>query len=203
MHLQLHITRAIGIVAIIATSGSIGLSPETASGANDTSRNSLNYREVLQCGPNSLFMFLILSGHSEVTLEQLRELPMSSDGTSLLALRDAARRFGVDTEIRRYSRDGVASISSLPAIVQFQTSETSLTPFHFDVLYKVDADSVYLLNGTTGFKFSVQRSRLPNFWTGFALVGKWSLAEHVKKEWQPALLVACLLIANFFIFSFW
>ena len=44
----------------------------------------------LACGPNSLFMFLILSGHGEVRRSDLDKIPVLPQGASLKALRDAA-----------------------------------------------------------------------------------------------------------------
>jgi len=191
--------RAIG--AIIAAQVAIGLRLAAAADTNNILTNSLNYREVLQCGPNSLFMFLILSRHSEVTLESLQNVPISSGGTPLLALRNAAKKFGVDAEICHYRPEEVNRIP-LPAVGQFVSRETSLTPFHFDVIYKVDSSRVYLLDGTTGAELAILRSRLTNFWTGIAMSEKRSPARLAMQEGQTAFLAACLLIAEVFILRF-
>jgi hypothetical protein len=56
---------------------------------------------------------------------------VSSEGASLLSLRDAAKEFKVDAEIRRYQPQDVDSLA-LPAIGQFNASGTSVTLYHFD-----------------------------------------------------------------------
>jgi len=147
-------------------------------------------------------MFLILSGHSEVNLEQLQKLPVSSEGVSLLALRDAARKYHVDVEIRSYRPEEINSLP-LPAIGQFTTSKASITSGHFDVVYKVDRERVHLLNGTTGFEYSIRRSKLADVWNGFALVEKRSRATIMMYKWWPAILTACLLTVDVLIVAFW
>jgi len=126
------------------------------------------YRDFLKCGPNSLFLFLILTGKPNITLEELQNLPASSEGTSLQTLRDAAGRFGVSAEIRRYDYEDVGSMP-LPAIGQFKSGPSSLTPYHFSIIYKVDSDRVHVLDGTTGGRSWILRQRLPHFWTGIAM----------------------------------
>lgn len=189
------------LVAILVTFGGIGSRQARASGTNDTWSNSF-YRNVLACGPNALFIFLVLSGHSEVTLERLWDIPVSSDGASLLALSGAVRKFHIDVEIRLYRPEEVGRIP-LPAIGQFKTSMDSITPFHFGVIYKVDSKRVYVLDGTTGFKQSFRRSRLHEFWTGYAMTEKRSLATRMMNQWQPALLAACLVIIDLITLAFW
>jgi ABC-type bacteriocin/lantibiotic exporter with double-glycine peptidase domain len=81
-----------------------------------------------------------------VTFAECDRLPISSAGTSLLALRDAAKRLHINAEIRRYRAEDIAHVP-LPAVGQF--SDT-LVSYHFHVIYRVDADRVYVLDGTTG-----------------------------------------------------
>jgi len=137
---------------------------------------SISYDEVLRCGPNSLFMFFILSGKNDIRLSDFSDTSASPAGASLLDLKVAAGRFGLQTEIRHYDTDKISAIR-LPAIGQFKTSDSSLTPYHFDVLYKVDSEKAYLINGTTGGRFAVYLARMPSFWTGNILVKRQALAE--------------------------
>jgi hypothetical protein len=136
-------------------------------------------------------MFLILSGRSDVTLPQIQNVPISSTGVSIMTLRDVAKQFHVDTEIRRYRPEEV-DLMPIPAIGLFKTSSDTILQFHFDVVYKVDASRVYLLNGTTGEQYWIRRSKLPAFWAGVAMMEKRSLAALMMDGWRPALLAACL-----------
>jgi len=134
--------------------------------------NTLNYRDILECGPNSLYMFLVMSGHSEADLGRLRELPLNgTEGTSMLTLCDGAKLYGVDTEVRHYRVDEIDRVP-LPAIGHVQTSLNSQDPWHFDVIYKVDPTFVYLLDGTSGYTNRIRRTKLADFWSGDALVEK-------------------------------
>jgi hypothetical protein len=128
-------------------------------------------RETVRCGINSLFVFLILAGRSEISLQDLENIPMSPEGASLLALREEAKRFNIDAEIRRYPTEAADSMP-LPAIVHFIAEPGSITREHFNVMYKMDAGRAYLVDGTTGSKFVLQRSELPRRWTGFAMIQK-------------------------------
>jgi hypothetical protein len=184
--------------AIFAVLGIVA-SSAVADGTNDLFARTLNYREILRCGPNSLYLFLVLSGHSEVTLEQLENVPVSPEGTSLASLREVARQFNVETEIRRYDFEEIDRIP-LPAIGQFRTTSASLTALHFDVIYRVDSENVYLLNGTTGEPFFIRRRpNLRRWWTGVAMFENRSLASRIMDQWRVlsgAGLVAINLVAS-------
>jgi hypothetical protein len=155
----------------------------------------LKFREFLLCGPNSLFVFLILSGHPNVTLEELN-ITITKDGSSLLDLRDAAKKIGVDTEIRHYRPEQI-DLVPLPAIGYFRTPGFSTLPRHFDVIYKVDSKWTYLINGTTGNKFKMLRSRLSYYWEGSVLIEKQSFARLAMNQCFLPLLAIATLIADF------
>jgi hypothetical protein len=132
---------------------------------------SLDYQKILRCGPNSLLMFLVLCGHRDMTLKELEGIRVSSDGASMLDLRSTAAKLGVDAEIRCYTLKEIDSIN-LPAIAQLSTSPSSPTRLHFDVIYKVDAAHLYILNGTTGKPSVMHRSKLHEYWTGYVMTQK-------------------------------
>ena len=129
--------------------------------------NPVSYTDNLKCGPNALLAFLILSGRPQTTLAELGNIPVTSEGASLLSLRDAANQLGVKTEVRHYAIDALDSLP-LPAIVLFK-------PQHFAVIYKVDHEHFYLIDGTTALPDVGRKSRLPDFWTGYALIEKRTL----------------------------
>lgn len=164
--------------------------------ASDIVTNSLklNYAEVLRCGPNALFMFLMMSGQEAVSFEDLlRSVPISSEGASMLALRDVARRCGVPAEVRQYEPQEIDWMP-LPALIQTKKDQV-IIPHHFDVVYRVDGERVYLLDGTTGEKDYIRRSKLANFWTGYALIHPQSLGATVTDRYWHVL-VGFLGLAN-------
>lgn len=138
--------------------------------AEQDAQDNADYQEGTKCGPNSLFVFLILSGRPDVSLEQINELLRGSDSTSLLPLRNVAIKLGVNAEVRRYSPEDLASLP-LPAIIQYKQGD-SILPYHFKVVYKVDAERFYFIDGTTAAMSSGRNSVLPNKWTGYALIKK-------------------------------
>lgn len=160
------------------------------------------YASVLKCGPNSLFMFLVMSGQEGVTLEQLDNLPVSADGTSLLALRDTARKFGVDAEVRQYDAKEIRSLP-LPAIGLFNSNPSSVTRYHYCVIYRVDDEKAYLIDGTTGQKNSIRLEKLAHFWTGVAMAQDQTLVHAWTSGWRPAALVTCLVIVDIAVVAFY
>ena len=160
----------------------------------DDSRNSVE-KHALACGPNSLYMFLILSGHSNVSLPLTHNIPSSFDGVSLATLRDIAGKLNIDVEIRRYRPKDIALVP-LPAIVQFRSSPAAIGLHHFYVIYKVGPWRVDMLDGTTGLKESIKRSSLTDFWTGYAMSNKKSNNSWLANRFSLAGLLACVLLAD-------
>jgi len=152
------------------------------------------YINYAKCGPNSLFLFLILSGHSEVMLHTLENIPISYDGASLLHLRNRARTFGVKADIRRYGIDEIDSLA-LPAIGQFITGASN-SPYHFNVIYKVDKQRIYFIDGTSGLKLWAFRSSLPGYWTGLAMTKKSSLSLRIIKKFPRLLAIILTLVLD-------
>jgi predicted double-glycine peptidase len=180
-----------GLKYVLTVLSTISLCPGFALGEMDVS--AMTYREYLRCGPNSLFLFVKMSGHTDVTLEQCNNaVPISSEGTSLLALRDAARTFRVDAEIRRFQLEDV-DLLCLPAIGQFPSvGNNPLTDYHFNVIYKVDVEHVYVIDGISGAKYSILRSRLANFWTGVAMSQRRPSGQWLATGVSPGFLLTCL-----------
>lgn len=151
----------------------------------------------LSCGPNSLFIFLILSGRRNVSREQLESIPISSSGSSLLDLQRAAKQFNCNVNIRKVEAEEVDLIN-LPAIGQFRTGPSvSSDPLHFNVIYKVDTDRIYLLDGTTGFKFYIKRAKLQNLWTGFVLSEKKDFLTSIGAAGWQVLLICIIIVIEY------
>lgn len=129
-------------------------------------------REMMPCGPNALYIFLLLSGVDESGLkETVERLPVSEDGTSMLDLKKAASALNVETSILKFQMEDIASIP-LPVIAQLRSSPTTVIRTHYSVFYARDKERVYALDGTTGNKYTIRYSKLANFWTGYVLAKK-------------------------------
>jgi hypothetical protein len=170
--------------------------------AQNPAAPTASYRSVLRCGPNAAFLFLLLSGHSDVSLDQIDDLlvpddPLAPfDGTSLLSVRDVILRFQADVEVRRYQPEQIDMVS-LPAIVLFRSGGVdAISSFHYNIIYKLDRNRVFLIDGTSARRFSILRSRLGIFWTGIALSridpsgGRWT---SLSLQLMSAVIVTCVL----------
>jgi ABC-type bacteriocin/lantibiotic exporter with double-glycine peptidase domain len=138
-------------------------------------------------------MFLIMHGRTDLTLEDLPDIPITPQGTDFLALRDAAQKVGMDVEIRRYKPEQIDALP-LPAIGQFRSGISTLTPDHFDVVFKIDKEFVYSLDGTTAALNKLPRSLIGQKWSGYALIRKPSLRSFLR-TWSPLLLPLAICLA--------
>jgi ABC-type bacteriocin/lantibiotic exporter with double-glycine peptidase domain len=158
------------------------------------------YRNILKCGPNALYLFLRWSGCQEVPLTRLDQLPISSSGTSLLVLRDAAKALGVRSEVRRYRAEELDALP-LPAIAQLYEGHVGVvTRYHYGVIYKVDARRLYYVDATTGAKGYIDRAPdMFYWWTGVAMVpaqSRWgSLSTALSNSSRLAKLICISLAA--------
>jgi hypothetical protein len=157
------------------------------------------YNTFLNCGPNSLYVFLVMCGKEDVTLSQMNKITLSDEGASMLSLKKAALMFNIDTVIKKYPITAIDDVP-VPALVQLVGSQDSATPYHFGVFYMVDSRSVYILDGTTGGKLIILRRRLGEFWTGVAMSRKRSAILSLYsilllKPWYSCALISCVTIA--------
>jgi len=122
-------------------------------------------------------MFLVLCG-VEIEGGAIDQIECGNRGASLLQLRDFCNAHGPSTEVRRFDFREVRKIP-LPAILQTQGAGRS----HFCVAYKVDANGVELLDGTTGHKMYVRHSRMAGFFSGYALQKRKTLKSRITDLW--------------------
>lgn len=163
--------------------------------------NNVSLDQALACGPNSLYAFLLSSDVPGVNYEKLTPIPKSEAGMSLSDIRDAAAHYGVNVEIRQYDLADIASLP-VPAILVFHSGPNSPLPYHFNVLYEVDAHRIYFIDGTTGKKAWLLRSpRLFTWWTGIAMTERISLWHSVFNRWfllSAAIAINCMYFILFF-----
>lgn len=145
-------------------------------------------REAVACGPNSVVAFLAIC-QKDVNCAAIDAIPCGAEGASMLALRDACIAAGVPVEIRKYEPHEFEHMAT-PAIVQSKRA----SDHHFFVVFNVTTDGIHTIDGTTGLKEHIRRSRLDTYLTGFALVRKRSLTQILLDHSFLAILVVDGLI---------
>jgi hypothetical protein len=120
------------------------------------------------CGGNSLYVFLRLKG-TRCSLGQIKqEVPMTGQGASLLALKEAARKFKVDAAVVRVNPSELVQ-NHLPAIARLSTPG-SRDEGHYVVVTRGDGDSLMVIDGTTGVVSGVALQTFEREYSGYALV---------------------------------
>lgn len=149
-------------------------------------------RSTVSCGPNAVFMFLILCGvdPSEKSIDSIECEPK---GASLLDLKRFAESYGIYSDVRSYGPSEFRRMP-LPAICQTQGTGTSLHLKHFLVAYDVDRTGIHTLDATTGKTLLVRTDRIGSYLSGYVLVPKPSLMSAVlnHQDW----ICFVLLVAN-------
>ncbi len=79
-------------------------------------------------------------------------------------LRDFCDSIGVATEVRKFRADDVQAMP-LPAIWQLYGESDQ---FHYSVVYAINENGIYALDGTTGEDLQIAQNRF----TGYALISK-------------------------------
>jgi hypothetical protein len=145
------------------------------------------------CGQNALYALLLLKGHTNLTYEEVLKMPSTPSGVTLLDLRDTARRFGLESEIRRYRPEEIDKMP-LPSIVHLNFPSGANTTNHYVVAYRNDREHIHVIDGTTGEEIAWSRKKLFR-WTGYALIPK---ETDPKGYWLIAGIVVILFL-NFII----
>jgi hypothetical protein len=176
-----------------------GLCGQTASFADRST--SIDSGSAMECGPNSLYVFLKMCGSTTVQLDVMHRLPISSIGASLLTLRDAAERYEIPAEIRHFHSGAVDSVP-VPAIVQLRVSADTDVPNHFCVLYKHAKNHAYLIDGSTGREYKLSDIVFGTTWTGYTLIRRQSFGEKAYGVLNSKQLFLSILCLDFFTIGF-
>jgi hypothetical protein len=118
------------------------------------------------CGANSLYVFLRLHG-VERSLEAIRnEVRVTAQGASMLELKEAAGRNGLDAAVLNTSPAEL--FGRLPAIARL-SADGSAEKGHYVVVTRADETLVHLIDGTTGLSNRVARTAFEREFSGYAL----------------------------------
>jgi ABC-type bacteriocin/lantibiotic exporter with double-glycine peptidase domain len=168
---------AVFLVAALLPLGACAAIPQAGNAASDSAKEK-NYPQVddplIQrhrtiCGPNALYMFLRSHGSKATYSSIVHILPMQSNGCTLLAMRDTARRLGISANVLKFSPEDVTCLH-LPAVVHFHRSVfLGDNVDHYVVLTGVFKNRVEYIDGTTAQRHSVSLAKLAAASDGYAL----------------------------------
>jgi ABC-type bacteriocin/lantibiotic exporter with double-glycine peptidase domain len=148
----------------------------TSRSATHEGDDPVDYRQMLACGPNALYMFLVIAGYGDSVKSGLPDLPVSERGTSMLQLQQAAAAVGVKTEILLVPPENFRRLK-LPALVHSRGSGINTVQLtHFDVAFRLDGNSLHVLDGTTARRRVIPLDFVGTFSTGYVLVPKNSIS---------------------------
>jgi hypothetical protein len=130
----------------------------------------ISERASRECGLNSLFVLLRLSGH-DVTYDQTREVvPVGPSGTSLLELHQAASRLGVKTAVYQCSMAELVRLPK-PVIAYIRPPHPNLLdrPGHYVVVLTADESGVEALDSTFAASYKYPTPMWEGEWSGHIL----------------------------------
>jgi ABC-type bacteriocin/lantibiotic exporter with double-glycine peptidase domain len=191
------ISRAFGAVAGLAI-GLIGVASDAQSpgvGSSPASRvDGLIWRISNRCAQNCIYMILKLRGESVPYYDVERKLPIVGEGTTLVAVRDCLRSFGLAAHIVRGGPDALAR-ANVPLIAHWDEEGNRVG--HYVVIIGSDANGVRYLDGTTA---SISWLPMPEFqkkWSGYLVT------LHNDAWWRPLPQVAIALGSLSIVLAIW
>jgi peptidase C39-like protein len=170
---------AIGLIGVAsnAQEPNVGTSPASQ-------EDGLIWRTANKCGQNCIYMLLKLRGASVRYDDVERRLPIAGEGTTLVALRDCLRSFGVASHIVRGTPEALVR-ANMPLIAHWD--EEGAPVGHFVVIMAANARGVQYLDGTTAIIASLPMPEFQKKWSGYLLT------PLNPPWWQPLPLVAVAL----------
>jgi hypothetical protein len=124
------------------------------------------WRTASHDGANSLYLFLALSGRKADYAEVTAALEATGRSNSLVGLRDAARRLGLDASVYEW-RPSQLDRAQSPVISLMDTYNGEGT--YFALVFEFTGDTYSLIDGSSA---TVQQLRAEDFrhvWTGYVL----------------------------------
>jgi TRAP-type C4-dicarboxylate transport system permease small subunit len=124
------------------------------------------WRVVNKCPVNSLYIILRLYNRAVTYRDVEERLPVGSQGSSLVQLRDCAASFGLYARVVKGSPDSL-NRCRLPALAHCdEEKETG----HYVVILSVGNDEVELIDGTTAMVQTLTASEFRKRWSGHLIL---------------------------------
>jgi len=127
------------------------------------------------CGPNCLLAMLRLYGRPVNPGDIMRYYPLHPDGMSLMELRQASGELELAGDVRLFEDRVLAGRLAMPIIAHCRAKDSPRAG-HYVVVTSAGERSVTFLDGTTGGTQTMSNEAFAEYWTGYALVPRRSLA---------------------------
>jgi len=119
-----------------------------------------------ECGPNAMYVFLRLRNVACELAKLKREIPLEENGVSMLHLRGAAQRYGVDVSVLQVTPSQLTAAT--PAIVRMQSNKAPQEG-HYVVLTQIDDELAQVIDSAGGATIRMPRSTFDREFSGYAL----------------------------------
>jgi len=151
----------------------LGVAQEDQPHGQDVIATRPTDERLLVCGRNGLFVLLRLYNCNIKFQDILREVPVSSKGTSLLDLKNSSYRLGVRARVCRLTLAQAMSCTR-PFLAYFEVKGLSNQTGHFIVVadYDPKRDAFLTLDGETGSRYWLESSKFETRWTGHVLISQ-------------------------------
>jgi ABC-type bacteriocin/lantibiotic exporter with double-glycine peptidase domain len=120
-----------------------------------------------ECGLNALYMLLKLRDRSCTYDDLARELPLEKKGLSMLALRDASRRHGLNCEV---AEAPPASLTPYVPLIVRMNSDKDPENGHYLVITSSDSDIIQAIDSANGTFRMMKQGAFERQYSGYALV---------------------------------
>lgn len=136
-------------------------------------------RQRFSCGPNSLYLFLQLHGQ-KVTLDEVNQVVHPGmKGVSLLQLKEAAAKFGLQTRIHHCTWDDLVRCPK-PTIAYLHHLNEAVAG-HYVVVLDADREkNVDFIDGSDGVLYRNRHGFFTQGWTGYLLIPP----AHSEPQWD-------------------
>jgi len=122
-------------------------------------------RQMVMCGPNSLYLLLHLHGVSVDRRQIEKYMPSYPDRMSLLRLKEACADFGLATEIRRCTLDELSQHIDTPMVAHVLPAHApDAESGHFIVMFRDQSGSIKGVDATTGYFYQASSPVFQKKW---------------------------------------
>ena len=145
------------------------------------------------CGPNAIYLLLGMTGHRVAYEDAVRAVPTDDRGSNMLDLKSAARRFGLECEVRRITPGDLWRMRG-PVVIHMKNSSNNKDGKndHFMIFCRDFGDSVEVVDTTNGIPMNVPKGTIARNFSGYCLAPIPSLWDYTRTINPYALATAVL-----------
>jgi hypothetical protein len=175
-----------GLLVVTVALAARGGDEVSVAGDGTEQESRAHWREAMNCGQNSLYLWLKLEKWDGSLRTVRKELPIGDRGCSLEDIRRAAGALGYPVDVVKTSLSDLAMAGQLPAIVHLESRE--FAEGHYVVLLRIGenklsgAKVVTLLDPTIAQDKEMPAGDFCRSWSTYAVVRKTS----INASWRPS-----------------